>query len=189
MKLVIVRHGETEENRLGIVQGYKRGSLSELGKKQAAEVAIKLKNEKFTAIYSSDLKRCRDTVESIASYHKENIVHYTEALREMSIGNIDKYTIRLPKKLLKYGFRIATFLNLKAPGGESWKSMLKREVALLNSLYDQYPNGTVLLITHSITMQAINSIFKNKKERDLRFDKVPNGAVWRIEMTQKINLK
>ena len=44
MKLFLVRHGETEENQQGIMQGHMPGRLSEIGKLQAKKLALRLKN-------------------------------------------------------------------------------------------------------------------------------------------------
>ena len=52
MRLIITRHGETEENKAGIMQGHLPGVLSELGKEQAEKLAERFKNDKI------DLVRC-----------------------------------------------------------------------------------------------------------------------------------
>ena len=46
MNLIITRHGETKENKLGIIQGHLPGKLSRKGIKQVKKVALRLKNEK-----------------------------------------------------------------------------------------------------------------------------------------------
>jgi len=61
MKLIIVRHGETEENKKGIVMGHLPGKLSQEGINQIKKVALRLKDEKIDFIYSSDLTRASDT--------------------------------------------------------------------------------------------------------------------------------
>ena len=66
MKLIITRHGETEENKAGIIQGHLPGHLSEAGIEQAKKVAFRLKDEKINFIYSSDLDRAADTAKEIA---------------------------------------------------------------------------------------------------------------------------
>ena len=62
MTLCLIRHGETEENLKRILQGHLPGSLSDTGKKQAAELKDKLCLNDFDSIVSSDLKRATDTV-------------------------------------------------------------------------------------------------------------------------------
>ena len=65
MKLIIARHGETEENKKGILQGHLPGKLTELGIEQSKKLALRLKNEKIDAIYSSDLARASNTAKEI----------------------------------------------------------------------------------------------------------------------------
>jgi len=70
MKVYIVRHGETEESRGGILTGQHDGVLTERGKGHARKIAKELKNQAFDHIYTSDLKRASDT--AIVSPH---IIH------------------------------------------------------------------------------------------------------------------
>ena len=52
MKVILVRHGETEENKKGIMQGHIPGKLSKLGIEQAKRLAFKLKDEKLSLHFS-----------------------------------------------------------------------------------------------------------------------------------------
>jgi len=71
MKLILVRHGETIDNKKRLVQGHRQGELSDVGKEQAKKVAERLKDEKIDYIFSSDLRRAADTAKVIAKYQKE----------------------------------------------------------------------------------------------------------------------
>jgi broad specificity phosphatase PhoE len=74
MKIILIRHGESEANAQGIMQGQKVDkSLSKLGREQATKLAKRLKNEKIEAIYSSDLKRAKETAEEINKFHNVKI--------------------------------------------------------------------------------------------------------------------
>ena len=95
MKLIITRHGETEENKAGIIMGHLHGTLSENGKEQAKKVALRLKEEKIDAIYSSDLARSSDTAKEIAKYHPKTPLIFAKDLREKYLG---KYLIEIAKK-------------------------------------------------------------------------------------------
>ncbi len=67
IKIILVRHGETEWNRVKRIQGSGSDTpLSEIGLGQAAAVALRLKNEKIQAIYSSPLQRALHTAQAIA---------------------------------------------------------------------------------------------------------------------------
>ena len=63
MKLLIVRHGETEENNKKILQGILPGRLTKLGEEQAKELGRKLRKYKIDKIYCSPIDRCRQTLE------------------------------------------------------------------------------------------------------------------------------
>ncbi len=80
MKLIITRHGETEENRTGIVQGHLPGQLSESGIEQAQKLALRLKGEKIDVIYSSDLDRASDTAKEIAKDHPSVPIRFVRDL-------------------------------------------------------------------------------------------------------------
>jgi len=87
MRLMITRHGETEENKAGVLQGHLPGVLSDLGKEQAGKLAERLSNEKIDLIISSDLARARDTAKIIAEFHPDADFVSNKKLREMNIGN------------------------------------------------------------------------------------------------------
>src|SRR5882762_1657252 len=83
--LCLVRHGETAWNAEGRVQGQLDVPLSETGLEQARAVARVLSKETFSAIYSSDLTRARQTAQPIADLLKQEIF-LKESLRERHYG-------------------------------------------------------------------------------------------------------
>ncbi|MDP3986600.1 MAG: histidine phosphatase family protein [Nanoarchaeota archaeon] len=88
MKIYLIRHGESEGNRLGINQGQKNDfPLTENGRDQSSRVAERLAKEKICAIYSSDLRRAKETAEIICSPHKL-IPILDERLRERDFGDL-----------------------------------------------------------------------------------------------------
>lgn len=66
IELILSRHGETEENKLHIMQGQLPGHLSELGKQQAEALAEMLDKEELDVIVCSDLARSYDTAMAVA---------------------------------------------------------------------------------------------------------------------------
>jgi broad specificity phosphatase PhoE len=103
MKLLIVRHAESKANIKGILQGQKIDtSLSKLGKEQAKKVGERLKDEKIEAVYSSDLKRAKETAEEIAKHHKLKVI-LDKRLREKDHHNKEKW-----KEVVK---RVKSFLK------------------------------------------------------------------------------
>src|SRR5919109_1408470 len=68
MRLIIVRHGESEWNRIGRYQGQLDAPLSGLGLRQAEALADRLRQEPIEIIFTSPLQRAAKTAEAIARY-------------------------------------------------------------------------------------------------------------------------
>ena len=68
-RLILVRHGQTEWNRLKRYQGQSDIELNQSGLIQAQKAAERLAEERIHAIHCSDLKRARQTAEIIAAKH------------------------------------------------------------------------------------------------------------------------
>ncbi len=86
MRLILVRHGETDQHVKGILLGQKiDAGLNRNGISQATKLALRLKKEKIDTIFSSDLKRAKETARIINDYHDLKI-KYTKKLRERNFG-------------------------------------------------------------------------------------------------------
>ncbi|RPD66483.1 phosphoglycerate mutase-like protein [Lentinus tigrinus ALCF2SS1-7] len=86
-KVYIVRHGETDFNRQGIVQGQIDTPLNDAGVEQAQLAALALQDTPFDVAYSSDLQRARRTAEIILEMHPGVKLETTPALRERYMGD------------------------------------------------------------------------------------------------------
>ena len=82
IRVYIVRHGQTEENKQKIIQGHLDTLLNSEGKSQANVVASALKDVPFDACYSSDLRRAADTAKQIMVHHSGVKTQTREAVRE-----------------------------------------------------------------------------------------------------------
>jgi broad specificity phosphatase PhoE len=179
MKLVVVRHGETVENVNQIIQGNLDGTLSKLGEKQAEEVAVKLKDEKFDQIWSSDLGRCVHTAKYIMEFHPKQKLQLTPTVREMSFGVIQgQYS-----KSIDWDSQPGTVLTKKFPEGESALEMSDRVLKFINSLLKKYPDQKILLITHGGPIRAMRSSLEKISLEALYDDGPPNGSIWRYEIS------
>lgn len=89
MKIILVRHGLTEENKQDVLLSQSGGNLSEEGLLQVQKLAEKLKNQKIDYIYSSDLSRTKDTITEVLKHHQNTPVIYEPLLREMNKGIFD----------------------------------------------------------------------------------------------------
>lgn len=89
MKIYLLRHAETEHNLNKIIQGSIDTSLNHTGHEQAGCLAQHLASIHPSAIYCSDLKRCRETLQHVLDKYKDkqNVV-YTERLRERYMAEL-----------------------------------------------------------------------------------------------------
>ena len=181
MKLIIVRHGQTEENANGIIQGRSEGRLNEKGLEQARKIALDLKDEKIDVIFSSDLRRAKDTTEEIAKFH-DVPVHYTELLRERSSGIFDGRPVAEMKK-----FREENNIPqeiFKPQSGESFLEVEKRLRTFMDNLYREYSNKTVLISTHGAVIRTLYSIYFHIPLAEAVRMKTTNTGVLVIEATK-----
>ncbi|MBU3941330.1 MAG: histidine phosphatase family protein [Nanoarchaeota archaeon] len=155
MKLILTRHGETIENQKRIMQGHLPGHLSKQGIEQAKKLALRLKDEKIDAIYSSDLARAADTAREIAEYHKKIPINFVQELRETNLGS-------LTGKCSKY-----IDFDYRPDDVESTASMQKRTKKLLDKVYNKYPDKTVLFVGHNGINKALISVILNKPAKDM----------------------
>jgi len=89
MKTVIVhlvRHGETAENALHIIQGQLDTQLNANGRLQAQIVAQAMQDIPFTHAFSSDAHRAADTARAILQYHPGVVLKPSALLRERYMG-------------------------------------------------------------------------------------------------------
>jgi len=91
MRLILVRHGQTEWNRLRRIQGISDQGLNETGLRQAEALAEALSDKNVAAIYTSPLKRARETALAIGRHHAAEEVTLP-GLREMDAGEVDGLT-------------------------------------------------------------------------------------------------
>ncbi|KAF7440206.1 hypothetical protein PC9H_000550 [Pleurotus ostreatus] len=85
-RIYIVRHGETQENHSGIIQGQLDTELNDSGRRQADLVARALQQIPFDFAHTSDLKRAVDTAECILRHHPNVVLNKAVELREKYMG-------------------------------------------------------------------------------------------------------
>ena len=86
VKVILVRHGETDWNRARRIQGGNSDTqLNQNGRQGAESLALRLKPEKIQAIYTSPLQRARETAQAIAQYHQLE-VKIEPTLKEIEVG-------------------------------------------------------------------------------------------------------
>lgn len=146
------RHGETDCNRRGIVQGRQiDAGLNAMGQAQAARLADRFAGVPLDAIYASTLRRATETAACIASLHPNAPLRLDPDLAEMSWG---RYEGRVLDDRLRARFEgLATRWKLGDPearpdGGESAHDVQTRALRAVNRIRARHPGQTVLVVTH-----------------------------------------
>jgi broad specificity phosphatase PhoE len=150
MKIIIVRHGETVENKKGIIAGQMHGHLSKRGLNEAKELAKELKEEKIDIIISSPLKRAKDTAKIISKSHPGVPLKFANELKEMNFGKIQGKTL----EELGIGMKDIFWLSPKY-GGESIRQVYTRAKNFLKEIKKIYSKKKILIVGHATINRAL----------------------------------
>ncbi len=162
LKLIILRHGETEFNKAKKFQGWENTPLTENGLKQVEKAADRLKNEKIDELYTSPLTRCEilakaisEAIEKAQGRHLEPIPD--EDLMEVNVGifsgmELTKIEEEYPKE---YGQWISDAENLTFPGGESLKTTQERAVRFFHKMEKEKDGKTICIVSHGVWLRCL----------------------------------
>ncbi|PIU64401.1 MAG: alpha-ribazole phosphatase [Armatimonadetes bacterium CG07_land_8_20_14_0_80_40_9] len=182
-KLILVRHGETEWNKDWRYQGQADLPLNKEGRRQALKLAKRLKEEKISAILSSDLKRAYQTANIIAKSHHLRVKKRT-ALREINYGVFEGLLLEEVKK--RYKTILERWwddpLSTRIPEGETLKEFKRRVSAVYVETTRRVvstdpagsdPKKTILIVAHGGSLRIIVACalgLKLPQIRRIRFD-------------------
>ncbi|KAL8117598.1 phosphoglycerate mutase-like protein 4 isoform X1 [Apium graveolens] len=159
-EIIVIRHGETEWNANGRIQGHLEVGLNDNGRLQSAAVAERLSKEpKVSAIYSSDLRRALDTAEIIATSCGGLEVIKDPALRERHSGDLQGI-VRHEAAMINPKAHKASLSRCKDQeipgGGESINQLNQRCTSCLQSIGDKHRGERVVVVTHGGVMRALH---------------------------------
>ena len=156
--LYVVRHGQTDWNLAGKIQGLTDIPLNKTGIAQADELKEKLKNIKFSKVFSSPLLRAKKTAEIICG--KEENVQTDNRLIERCMGDYEGQSpSNLDSKLIWNYYENSSIGNV-----EQVTKLLERVYNFLDEYKETYKNEDILVVTHGGICPAIESYFKGIPE-------------------------
>lgn len=155
MRLLLIRHGITQNNLSGQYTGQDDVPLSNLGRQQAAAVGNYLSQEKLDIIFSSDLQRARDTALAIAHHHNLPVMEDAD-LREISMGEWEGLH---PQEIQERHIEEWTYvrsdpINRAPTGGETFAEVGQRAARALRRCREKYEGQNVLWATHGGFIEA-----------------------------------
>ncbi|MFO7554888.1 MAG: histidine phosphatase family protein [Desulfobacterales bacterium] len=158
MRIYLVRHGETEWNKIRRFQGRNNMPLNQEGRKQVRALALALKNKPLVAIYTSPLIRALETARLINVFHPSTPIFEEKGFIEMDLGEFDG--MKVQDWAEKYpDIRKAWNENpasVKMPGGESLKEVQDRAKKTLERIIRIHSSDdTILISSHNFVNLTI----------------------------------
>lgn len=148
MRLLLVRHGESQWNALGRLQGQADPPLSKLGRMQAAMVAARLVDEEVDAIVASDLERAVDTANALATAVGLPVAK-DPGLREVDLGSwtgIERESVERDQPELWAQWRERGAEGWE--GGETYAQAIVRVGKTIEALAERHGEQTVVAVSH-----------------------------------------
>ncbi|MGL5695031.1 MAG: histidine phosphatase family protein [Peptostreptococcaceae bacterium] len=183
LKLILVRHAITEDNKDGKLSGHIDSVLSEEGKVQIKALTNFLKDECIEKIYTTTSSRTKHTVEPLAKYKNIDIIE-NEQLKEISFGNFEGLDFNRIKEEYPEEFQsmIENGYEYRYPNGESLIDSYNRVAQALKHIIKENDNKNVLICSHGGTIRnIITYLISSSYEYHWNF-KIDNCSVTTIEI-------
>ena len=177
-RICLVRHGETAWNAARRLQGHLDVPLNDNGRAQAEATAARLAGRTFSALYSSDLQRARETAAAVE--RALGVVTVVEPqLRERHYGafqglTYDEARERFPDEYVRF---IAREPEFASADGESLEGFALRVRAALTRIALRHRMQQVLVVTHGGVLDVAHRLASSKPLEARRDFKIPNAAL------------
>jgi broad specificity phosphatase PhoE len=172
IRLVLIRHGETDRDRQVRWQGQSDVPLNPTGRAQARALARSMSGQDLDAVYSSDLLRAAQTAEAVAEATGARLI-LDLRLREIDLG---EWQGMLSDEIRsRDGAQVDLFFrDPQAPAGlsgESVAEVLQRVSSAVDEILSRHRTGRVAIASHGLALAALKT----------RFLGLPLEAAWQQE--------
>ena len=163
MRIYIVRHGETEANKNGYLQGWTDVPLNENGRIIAELTGRGIKGIRFDHCISSPLIRAKETAEILLRESGNSAsISFDDRIKEMNFGSLEGMSVR-DEKLIQ--FLKEPVVDYKFPEGESFQEVMNRTQEFLKELIAKDDGKTYLVSTHGCALRAmLNFLYEDKDD-------------------------
>lgn len=151
MEIVFIRHGQTDVNKDGRIQGATvDAELNETGRAYAKKAAANFDEKQFDVVYSSPMKRAVETAQIFTKGKKE--LKLDKRLLEFDFGDWDGKKMsdlakKYPDAVDPWGKITSSYIKY-AKNGESYADLEKRCQDFLAEMEQKYPNKRILVVAH-----------------------------------------
>ncbi len=148
-RLYLVRHGQVEGHEEKRYNGQADVPLTQEGLAQFGLLQLRMKKKNLTAVYSSDLSRCVQGAQMLAS-GRDLEIQTVPALRELHIGDWEGKTWEELQASYpdEWQARLADIVNYRVPNGESLVDLAARIRPALKEIVERHPGEDILLVAH-----------------------------------------
>lgn len=180
-KWFFVRHGETEGNKQGVVQGDTDVPLNDTGREQAARAGERLVKEKVEVIFSSDMIRAKETADIIRAKASVSEVIIDDRLRERYMGKAEGAPI---KELSKQFPGIYQYRG-KPADNESYEEAEKRVWEAVSEHLSKHRHKNVVIVSHGAALRSLMRRIKNiDPEHFDSMERIPNAAPLSVDILE-----
>lgn len=154
-RLVLVRHGETDWNTAGRLQGLSDSDLNETGRLQSRALAERLAGERVDALWTSPLLRAVETAEALAeTLRLTPIVHH--GLRERDVGTWGGLAYAdVARRFPDEWERVQSGEDLPVGGGETKAAVQARMLEAIDVIGAAHAGGRVVVVSHGLALKTL----------------------------------
>ena len=178
-KLFLVRHGEAENNVKEIISSFPEKidyHLTQKGKEQIKKVADQLKEKNISVIFTSPLKRARETAEIISKATGVEVIIDND-IQEVNVGELNGTRTEDFRKVFPNEILDMDTVKYHAEG---YNQIAERLKSFVNEINKKYQNKNIVIISHGNPLKVLEGICNGKKIEEIRNDKYLEKGETRI---------
>ncbi|WP_424407877.1 histidine phosphatase family protein [Pasteurella sp. PK-2025] len=157
----LIRHGKTEWNEQGLLQGHGDSPLTQAGIEGAKRTAYALSDVHFIAAYASGLSRAIETANTILQHKSTPLICHT-GLNELAFGSWEGQSFQQLALLPEYAQMKHDPAQYHALSnqGETYEQLAKRAMGVIDEIIQTYSEGNILIVSHGHTLRMLLALFQ-----------------------------
>ncbi|OHB14248.1 MAG: hypothetical protein A2431_02730 [Candidatus Zambryskibacteria bacterium RIFOXYC1_FULL_39_10] len=172
IKITYFVHGTTTDNEQHISSGWKDVELSELGRKQSADLKDQTKDKHFDVVFCSDLIRAQQSAK--LTWEGEYEIIPDARLRECNYGDLNGASSDIVESMQE-----DECLEKPFPNGESYEDVKARVADFLEFLKQNYDGKHVAIVAHKAPQIALEVLLNNKTWKQALSEDWRKTKAWR----------
>lgn len=163
LTLYLIRHGQTEWNLQGLMQGWGDSPLTAQGVHDAQRTGRALRGVPFAAAYSSCLPRTIATARHILHERAAHVPLFQHTgLNEQHFGNWEGQKVDDIRATAEFQQLVSTPAEYRAAtnGGETWAQLATRAMAAIDDIVRVHDSGNLLIVSHGHTLRLLLALMQ-----------------------------